>query len=93
MAVTPLIGKLRVHIQSYVDHEEFHVSPLVNKDVILGTPWFHRKLALLQFLEWFVTFIHKCKETVLKVNESGKTIPVVNHVQIQKAIKSTVCAY
>ena len=38
VAVTPLIGKLRVHIQSYVDQEEFHVSPLVNKDVILGAP-------------------------------------------------------
>ena len=34
VVVTPLIGKLRVHIQSYVDHEEFYVSPLVNKDVI-----------------------------------------------------------
>ena len=41
----------------------------------------------------FVTFIHKGKEIVLKVNESGQPIPVVNHVQIQKAIKSTVCAY
>ena len=49
VAITPLIGKIHIQIQSYVDHEEFHVSPLVNKDVILGAPWFHRKLALLQF--------------------------------------------
>ena len=34
VAITPLIGKLRIHIQSYVDQEEFHVSPLVNQDVI-----------------------------------------------------------
>ena len=28
VVVTPLIGNLRVQIQSYVDHEEFSVSPL-----------------------------------------------------------------
>ena len=50
-------------------------------------------MALLQFPERIVTFTHKGKEVVLKVNESGQTIPVVNHVQIQKAIKSTICAY
>ena len=56
-------------------------------------PGFHRKLALLQFSKRFVTFIHKGKEIVLKVNESGQTIPMVNHKQIQKVIKSTFCAY
>ena len=86
-------GKLCIHIQNYVDQEEFHVSPLVNQDVILGAPWFHRKSALLEFPERFATFTNKGKEVVLKVNESGQTIPVVNHVQIQKAIKSTICAY
>ena len=94
VVVTPLIGKLRVQIQSYVDHEEFSVSPLVvNQDVILGAPWFHRKSTILQFLERFSTFSHKDKKVVLQVNESGQTILMVNHVQIHKAIKSTVCAY
>ena len=45
--VTPLIGKLHIQIQSYVDHEEFSVSPLVNQDVILDSPWFHRKSIVL----------------------------------------------
>ena len=34
--VTPLIGKLRLHIQSYVDKEDFFISPLKHEDVILG---------------------------------------------------------
>ena len=43
--VTPLIGKLRLHVQGYTDSKEFYVSPLVHKDVILGTHWFHRVYA------------------------------------------------
>ncbi|MCO5546846.1 hypothetical protein L7F22_000283 [Adiantum nelumboides] len=93
VTVTPLIGKLRIHIQNYVDQEEFHILPLVNQDVILGTPWFHTKLAVLQFPKRIVSFTHKDKKVAIKVNESGQTIPMVNHVQIHKAIKSTVCAY
>ena len=91
--VTPLIGKLQIHVQDYVDQEEFYVSPLVHQDVILGVPWFHRKFALLKFLARIITFSHKGKELDIKVNEKGKTIPIVNHVQIQKSIKSIVCAY
>ncbi|MCO5570860.1 hypothetical protein L7F22_024589 [Adiantum nelumboides] len=41
-AVTPIIGKLRLHIQSYVDTEEFYIMPLDGCDVLLGIPWlFH----------------------------------------------------
>ena len=50
-------------------------------------------MALLQFPERFVTFILKGKKIVLKINESGQTIPMFNHVQIQKAINSNICAY
>ena len=34
--VTPLIGKLRIHMQDYVDHQDFFVSPLQGHDVVLG---------------------------------------------------------
>ena len=40
--VTPLIGKLRLHVQNYTDYEDFFVSPLKHHDVVLGIPWFHR---------------------------------------------------
>ncbi|MCO5573163.1 hypothetical protein L7F22_026929 [Adiantum nelumboides] len=45
VSVTPLIGKLRLHIQGYVDKEDFFVSPLKHEDVILGAPWFDRLAA------------------------------------------------
>ncbi|MCO5548592.1 hypothetical protein L7F22_002052 [Adiantum nelumboides] len=35
-SVTPILGKLRLHIQSYVDAEEFHIMPLQDCDVLLG---------------------------------------------------------
>ena len=40
--VTPLADKLRLHVQDYMDNKEFFASPLVHKDVILSTPWFHK---------------------------------------------------
>ncbi|MCO5591001.1 hypothetical protein L7F22_044977 [Adiantum nelumboides] len=40
-AVTPIIGKLRLHIWSYVD-AEFYIMPLDGCDVLLGIPWMFR---------------------------------------------------
>ena len=37
--VTPLIEKLQLHIQGYVNKEDFYISPLKHEDVILGAPW------------------------------------------------------
>ncbi|MCO5605227.1 hypothetical protein L7F22_059407 [Adiantum nelumboides] len=37
VAVTPLIGKLRLHIQGYVGHEEFYIMPLEGCDVLLAS--------------------------------------------------------
>ncbi|MCO5580854.1 hypothetical protein L7F22_034727 [Adiantum nelumboides] len=50
-SVTPLIGKLRLHIQGYVDKEDFFISPLKHEDVILGAPWFDRLPASIKFPE------------------------------------------
>ena len=47
--MTPLIGKLCIHVQDYVDQEEFYVFPLSVEGVILEAPWFHRMAALLEF--------------------------------------------
>ncbi|MCO5601712.1 hypothetical protein L7F22_055835 [Adiantum nelumboides] len=49
VAVTPLIGKLRVHVQSFVEAEEFYVAPLESYDVILGVKYDrHKAFGLLQ---------------------------------------------
>ena len=44
VSVTPLIGKLRLHIQGYVDKEDFYISPLKHEDVILGAPWYSQNV-------------------------------------------------
>ena len=45
--ITPLIGKLCIHVQGYVDREDFFISPLRHQDVLLGMPWFHKMRAKL----------------------------------------------
>ncbi|MCO5599323.1 hypothetical protein L7F22_053424 [Adiantum nelumboides] len=55
VAVTPLIGKLRLHIQGYVGHEEFFIMPLEGCDVLLGMPWFYNHKALLDSFNKKVT--------------------------------------
>ncbi|MCO5574795.1 hypothetical protein L7F22_028587 [Adiantum nelumboides] len=49
--VTPILGKLRMHIQSYVDTEEFYIMPLEGCDVLLDKKEeleFMRKLEKVQ---------------------------------------------
>ncbi|MCO5546950.1 hypothetical protein L7F22_000389 [Adiantum nelumboides] len=90
---TPLIGKLRLHVQGYVDKEDFLISPLKNEDVLLGSPWFDRMAASLTFPERKITFKHKGSDITLHVNEKGHTIPLVSHDSFDKAIKSSISAY
>ncbi|MCO5597948.1 hypothetical protein L7F22_052035 [Adiantum nelumboides] len=83
-SVTPLIGKLRLHIQGYVDKEDFFISPLKHEDVILGAPWFDRLAASIRFLKGespsssgkrtlYMIFVKDSLSDVNKtqVNESG----------------------
>ena len=91
--VTPLIGKLCIHVQGYVDREDFFISPLQHQDVLLGMPWFHRMRAKLSLPDRVISFKHDDKEVKLRVDEKGHTIPLVSHVSIHKAIKSSCFAY
>ena len=77
VSVTPLIGKLRFHIQSYVDKEDFFISPLKHEDVIIGAPWFDRIGATMKFPERKVLFSYRGKDIALDVNSAGNTIPLV----------------
>ena len=45
---TPLIRKLQLHIQGYVDKEDFYISPLKHKDVMLGALRFDHVHALMK---------------------------------------------
>ena len=57
--VTPILGKLRLHIQSYVDAEEFHIMPLEGCDVLLGIPWCYRLHAMVDTYNKKITLVHR----------------------------------
>ncbi|MCO5574504.1 hypothetical protein L7F22_028289 [Adiantum nelumboides] len=61
-SVTPLIGKLSLHIQGYVDKEDFFISPLNYEDVVLGTPWFDRLITSIKFPERKISFKFREKD-------------------------------
>ncbi|MCO5608354.1 hypothetical protein L7F22_062562 [Adiantum nelumboides] len=92
-SVTPLIGKLRLHIQGYVDKEDFFISPLKHEDVILGAPWFDRLAASIKFPERRISFKFRKKNMYIDAQESGNTIPLVHTHAFDKSIKSSISVY
>ncbi|MCO5556373.1 hypothetical protein L7F22_009921 [Adiantum nelumboides] len=93
MCLTPLIGKLRLHIQGYVDKEDFFISPLKHEDVILGAPWFDCLATSIKSLERKIFFKFREKNMYINAQESSSTIPLVNDQAFDKSIKSSVSAY
>ena len=84
---TPLISKLRLHIQGYVGQEDFHIMDLDRCDVLLGMPWFHHVDATLNAKGRTITLQHKGKELNLDVKLKGDSIPVVSACIVSKLIK------
>ncbi|MCO5606851.1 hypothetical protein L7F22_061042 [Adiantum nelumboides] len=91
--VTPLIGKLRLHIQGYVDKEDFFISPFKHEDVILGAPWFDRHAISIKFRERRISFKFRKKDMHIVAQESGSIIPLVNDQAFDKPIKSSISVY
>ncbi|MCO5555398.1 hypothetical protein L7F22_008944 [Adiantum nelumboides] len=92
-SVTPLIGNLRLHIQGYVDKEDFFISPLKHEDVILGVPWFDCLAASIKFPERRISFKFREKNMYIDAQESGNTIPLVHTHAFDKSIKSSIFVY
>ncbi|MCO5583478.1 hypothetical protein L7F22_037389 [Adiantum nelumboides] len=92
-AVTPILGKLRLHIQSYVDAEEFHIMPLQDCDVLLGIPWCYRLHAVVDTFHKKITLVHRGKTHVLDVKLKGESVPVVSASAISSVIKNHLFAY
>ena len=80
--VTPLIGKLRIHVQSYVDQEEFFISTLSSEDVILGTPWFHRMADKLEFPSRIIYFNFINRDISIITEDRGNTISTVSYASL-----------
>ncbi|MCO5592048.1 hypothetical protein L7F22_046042 [Adiantum nelumboides] len=91
--VTPILGKLRMHIQSYVDTEEFYIMPLEGCDVLLGMPWCHRKHAVLDAFNRKITLVHRDRTLTLDVKLKGESVPVVSASAISSVMKSHLSAY
>ncbi|MCO5587568.1 hypothetical protein L7F22_041517 [Adiantum nelumboides] len=83
----------KLHIQGYVDKEDFFISPLKHEDVILGAPWFDRLAASIKFPERKISFKFREKDMYINAQESGSSIPLVNDQAFDKSIKSSVFAY
>ncbi|MCO5559028.1 hypothetical protein L7F22_012620 [Adiantum nelumboides] len=83
-SVTPLIGKLRLHIQEYVDKEDFFISPLKHEDVILGAPWFDRLAASIKFPERRISFQFREKNMYIDAQESD-SLSDVNKTQVNES--------
>ncbi|MCO5604768.1 hypothetical protein L7F22_058938 [Adiantum nelumboides] len=92
-SVTPLIGKLRLHIQGYVDKEDVFISPLIHEDVILEAPWFDRLVASIKFPERRISFKFREKNMYIDAQDSGNTIPLVHTHAFDKSIKSSIFVY
>ena len=72
--VIPMIGKLRVQVQGYVDSEDFYVSPLNHVNVLLGAPWFTRLLTILSYPNRVKNLEHRGRSISTHANEKGHSI-------------------
>ncbi|MCO5610706.1 hypothetical protein L7F22_064947 [Adiantum nelumboides] len=79
-AVTPVIGKLRLHIQSYVDAEELYIMPLDGCDVLLGIPWMFRVQGITDAYNKKLTVQSRGKTHILDVKLKRSLFPLYqNH--------------
>ena len=82
-----------MHVQAYVEQEEFYISPLSTEDVILGAPWFHRMAAILEFPSRVISFKFRNQDVSICTEDRGSTIPIVSHASLHKSMKSNLFAY
>ena len=69
------------------------MSPLVHKDVILDTPWFHKNYANLEFPSRTITLRTRDRQIKLRTAAKGNIIPVVSSDAISKVIRKSLLAY
>ncbi|MCO5610812.1 hypothetical protein L7F22_065053 [Adiantum nelumboides] len=93
VVVTPLIGKLRLHIHGYVGHEEFFIMPLEGCDVLLGMPWFYNHKEVLENFNKKITLENRGRKIVLDVKLKGESIPLVSALAVPRLMKQHISAY
>ncbi|MCO5584150.1 hypothetical protein L7F22_038073 [Adiantum nelumboides] len=83
VAITPVIGKLRLHCQGYLGHEDFYIMPLEGCDVLLGIPCQKLGFSAFKIVAPFGVRVHhlvtkvkgkwKCilKDGIMQLNKKG----------------------
>ncbi|MCO5594938.1 hypothetical protein L7F22_048973 [Adiantum nelumboides] len=66
--ITPILGKLWLHIQSYVNAKEFHIMPLQNCDVLLAVMKNHLSAYLI-----FAKEVHEVESNLSKLDKDRAT--------------------
>ncbi|MCO5614749.1 hypothetical protein L7F22_069033 [Adiantum nelumboides] len=94
VAITPVIGKLRLHCQGYLGHEDFYIMPLEGCDVHLGIPWYHKNNAVVNYRARKATLTtEKGRSIVLDIKLKGKSAPIVSASAISKLMKTSLFVY
>lgn len=92
-SLTFILGKLRLHIQAYVDAEEFYVMSLGGSDVLLGIPWMYKVHGVMDTFSKTLTLEHREKTLILDVKLKGERVHVVSASGITSVIKNHLYAY
>ncbi|MCO5559736.1 hypothetical protein L7F22_013338 [Adiantum nelumboides] len=92
-AVTPIIGKLRLYIQSYVGAEEFYIMPLDECDVLLGIPWMFRVQGIMDAYNKNIILQIRGKAHILDVKQKGESVPTVSASAITSIMKKHISVY
>ncbi|MCO5556902.1 hypothetical protein L7F22_010457 [Adiantum nelumboides] len=93
VTVTPLIGKLRLHIEGYVGHEEFYIMPLEGCDVLRGMPWFYNHKAVLDSFNKKITLEIRSRKIVPDVKLKDESMPLVSASVVPILMKPHISAY
>ncbi|MCO5607713.1 hypothetical protein L7F22_061912 [Adiantum nelumboides] len=93
VAITPLIGNLRLHIQGYVGHEEFFIMPFEECEVLLGMSWFYNHKAILDSFNKKITLENRGRKIVLDVKLKGESVPLVSASAVPRLMKQHIFAY
>ncbi|MCO5610310.1 hypothetical protein L7F22_064546 [Adiantum nelumboides] len=94
VAITPVIGKLRLHCQGYLGHEDFYIMPLEGCDVLLGIPWYHKNSAVVDYRARKATLTtEKGRSIVLDIKLKGESVPIVSASAISKLMKTSLFVY
>ncbi|MCO5610988.1 hypothetical protein L7F22_065236 [Adiantum nelumboides] len=94
VAITPVIGKLCLHCQGYLGHEDFYIMSLEGCDVLLGIPWYHKNSAVVDYGARKATLTtEKGRSIVLDIKLKGESVPIVSASAILKLMKTSLFVY